>query len=146
MIEFKKGTPDAIDCKVYPMSQKEDEALRDFLTEQLKKGYICPSKSQYASSSSLSQRRTENYAQSRIIDASMTAQYEINTHFPSSRTLSQTYRVVTFILNWTSTGDITMSASRRATNTKPPSKHATASMNRLSCSLAPLTPQLPSRR
>ena len=27
MIEFKKGTPDAIDCKVYPMSQKEDEAL-----------------------------------------------------------------------------------------------------------------------
>ena len=50
MIEFKKGTPDAIDCKVYPMSQKEDEALWDFLTEQLEKGYICPSKSQYASS------------------------------------------------------------------------------------------------
>ena len=50
MIEFKKGTPDVIDCKVYPMSQKEDEALRDFLAEQLEKGYIRPSKSQYASS------------------------------------------------------------------------------------------------
>ena len=50
MIEFKKGTPNAIDCKVYPMSQKEDEALQNFLTEQLEKGYICPSKSQYASS------------------------------------------------------------------------------------------------
>ena len=50
MIEFKKDTPDAIDCKVYPMSQSEDQGLRDWLTEQLEKGYIHPSKSQYASS------------------------------------------------------------------------------------------------
>ena len=49
MIEFKKGTPDAIDCKIHPLSQTEDKALRNFLTEQLEKGYICPSKSQYAS-------------------------------------------------------------------------------------------------
>ena len=50
MIKFKKGTPDAIDCKVYPLSQTEDDTLKEFLTEQLEKGYICPSKSQYASS------------------------------------------------------------------------------------------------
>ena len=50
MIEFKKGTPDAIDCKVYSMSRTEDEALKEFLEEQLTKGYICPSKSPYASS------------------------------------------------------------------------------------------------
>ena len=50
MIKFKKDTPDAIDCKVYPMLQNEDQGLRDWLTEQLEKGYICPSKSQYASS------------------------------------------------------------------------------------------------
>ena len=50
MIEFKKDTLDAIDCKVYPMSQMEDKALEDFLTEQLAKGYIHPSKSQYVSS------------------------------------------------------------------------------------------------
>ena len=49
-IEFKKGTPDTIDCKVYPMSQTEDVALQEFLAEQLKKGYIRPSKSPYASS------------------------------------------------------------------------------------------------
>ena len=49
MIEFKKGTPDAIDCKIYPFSQTEDKALQNFLTEQLEKGYIRPSKSQYAS-------------------------------------------------------------------------------------------------
>ena len=50
MIVFKKDTPDAIDCKVYPMSQTEDQGLCNWLTEQLNKGYICPSKSQYASS------------------------------------------------------------------------------------------------
>ena len=50
MIEFKKDTPDAIDCKVYPMSQSEDQGLQDWLTEQLEKGYIRPSKSQYTSS------------------------------------------------------------------------------------------------
>ena len=50
MIEFKKGTPDMIDCKVYPMSQSKDKALQEFLTEQLKKGYIRPSESQDSSS------------------------------------------------------------------------------------------------
>jgi len=49
-IDLKQGTPDAIDCKVYPMAQHEDKALGDFLDEQLAKGYIRPSKSQYASS------------------------------------------------------------------------------------------------
>ena len=96
--------------------------------------------------SSLSQKRTENNAWSRIINASTTAQCEINTHFPLSRTSSRTYRALTFTLNWISVGGITMSASRRATNTKLPSKHATASMNQLSCSLASVTPQPLSRR
>jgi len=41
MIELKKDTPDAIDCKVYPMSQIEDTALKEFLEEHLAKGYIC---------------------------------------------------------------------------------------------------------
>ena len=50
MIKFKKDTPDVIDCKVYPMSQSEDQGLRDWLMEQLEKGYIRPSKSQYTSS------------------------------------------------------------------------------------------------
>ena len=50
MIKFKKGAPEAIDCKIYPMSRVEDEALKEFLDEQLMKGYIRPSKSQYASS------------------------------------------------------------------------------------------------
>ena len=48
MIELKKDAPDAIKCKVYPMSWTEDTALQDFLKEQLTKGYIHSLKSQYA--------------------------------------------------------------------------------------------------
>jgi hypothetical protein len=43
--KFKPGTPDMIDCMLYPMSQGKDQALDDFIDEQLKKGYIQPSKS-----------------------------------------------------------------------------------------------------
>ena len=48
-IELKPDTPDAIPCKVYPMTPMEDKALEDFIREQYAKGYIRPSKSPYAS-------------------------------------------------------------------------------------------------
>ena len=48
MIDFKDRAPDAIDCKVYPMTCTEDEALDEFIDEQLIKGYIRPSISPYA--------------------------------------------------------------------------------------------------
>jgi hypothetical protein len=49
-IEFKPGAPDAIECKIYPMTWVKDKALDVFINEQLEKGYIRPSKLQYASS------------------------------------------------------------------------------------------------
>src|SRR5712664_4789312 len=48
-IELKPDTPDVIDCKIYLLTQTEDQALVTFLDEQLKKGYIRLSKSPYAS-------------------------------------------------------------------------------------------------
>jgi len=48
-INLKPDTPNIIDCKVYPLTQEEDKALVAFLEEQLKKGYIVPSISPYAS-------------------------------------------------------------------------------------------------
>jgi len=39
-IELKPETPNVIDCKIYPLTQTEDQALVAFLDEQLKKGYI----------------------------------------------------------------------------------------------------------
>ena len=50
VIDFKSGVPDTIDCKVYPMTHTEDDALDEFIDEQLAKGYICLSISPYASS------------------------------------------------------------------------------------------------
>ena len=38
----------AIDCKVYPMTRTEDDALNKFIDKQLAKGYIHPSISPYA--------------------------------------------------------------------------------------------------
>ena len=46
---FKPGVPDAINCKVYPMTQAEDAALDKFIDDQLEKGYIRPSQSPYTS-------------------------------------------------------------------------------------------------
>jgi hypothetical protein len=48
-IDLKPGAPDAMDCKVYPMTRGEDTALEKFLDEMVAKGYIRPSKSPYAS-------------------------------------------------------------------------------------------------
>jgi hypothetical protein len=48
-IDLKPGAPDALDCKVYPMTRDEDTALKRFLNEMVAKGYIRPSKSPYAS-------------------------------------------------------------------------------------------------
>jgi hypothetical protein len=49
-ITLKNDAPEAINCKVYPMTKTEDETLDTFLDEQLAKGYIRPSISPYASS------------------------------------------------------------------------------------------------
>src|SRR6266702_2486966 len=48
-IELLPDAPKAFDCKIYPMARGEEESLREFIDEQLQKGYIRPSKSPYAS-------------------------------------------------------------------------------------------------
>jgi hypothetical protein len=48
-IDLKPGAPDALDCKVYPMTRDEDTALEKFLDEMVGKGYIRSSKSPYTS-------------------------------------------------------------------------------------------------
>ena len=48
-IELLPDTPKSFDCKIYPMARGEEDSLREFIKEQLEKGYIRPSKSPYAS-------------------------------------------------------------------------------------------------
>ena len=47
-IDFTKDTPKILDCKIYPLSLGEQEKLDEYIYENLEKGYICPSKSQYS--------------------------------------------------------------------------------------------------
>jgi len=49
VIELLPEAPKAFDCKIYPMTRGEEDSLREFIEEQLKKGYIRPSKPPYAS-------------------------------------------------------------------------------------------------
>lgn len=39
-IDLKPDAPDAIPCKIYPMTPAEDKALEEFIREQYVKGYI----------------------------------------------------------------------------------------------------------
>ena len=48
-IDLKLDAPASFDCKIYPLSPKEQEALEEFLKEHQEKKYIEPSKSPYTS-------------------------------------------------------------------------------------------------
>jgi hypothetical protein len=48
-IKLKPRAPDALDCKIYPMTREEDMALEKFIDKMVANGYIQPSKSPYAS-------------------------------------------------------------------------------------------------
>jgi hypothetical protein len=48
-IDLVEGTPKTLDCKIYPLTMVEQGKLKEYIKENLEKGYICPSKSQYSS-------------------------------------------------------------------------------------------------
>ena len=48
-IELKPDAPSILDCKIYLLTLTEDIAMQKFIDKNLPKGYICRSKSQYAS-------------------------------------------------------------------------------------------------
>ena len=48
-IELKKGAPSTLPEKLYSLTQPKQKALEEFIKDHLKKGYIRPSKSPYAS-------------------------------------------------------------------------------------------------
>jgi hypothetical protein len=48
-IDLLPDAPDTLDCQNYQIPDGYMQALEDFIKEQLKKGYIHPSKSPYVS-------------------------------------------------------------------------------------------------
>jgi len=49
-IELRPDAPQNINCKIYPLTPKEDESLKLYIEENLAKGYIYEGSSPYASS------------------------------------------------------------------------------------------------
>jgi hypothetical protein len=48
-IDLVEGAPMTLDCKIYPLTLVKQGKLEEYIKENLDKGYICPSKSQYSS-------------------------------------------------------------------------------------------------
>ena len=48
-IDFTADAPKSLDCKIYPLTLKEQGQIKAYITDNLEKGYIRPSKSQYSS-------------------------------------------------------------------------------------------------
>jgi hypothetical protein len=48
-IDLVEGAPKTLDCKIYPLTLVEQGKLEEYTKENLEKGYIHPSKSQYSS-------------------------------------------------------------------------------------------------
>ncbi len=48
-IDLVKDAPKVLDCKIYPLTLTEQGRLKDYIRENLEKGYIQPSHSQYSS-------------------------------------------------------------------------------------------------
>jgi hypothetical protein len=48
-IEFTDDAPEHLNCKVYPLTKKETETLKQYIAEELDKGFIEPSTSPFTS-------------------------------------------------------------------------------------------------
>jgi hypothetical protein len=48
-IDFTNDAPASLDCKIYPLTNAEQGQLEEYIKDNLEKGYIRPSKSQYSS-------------------------------------------------------------------------------------------------
>ena len=49
VIDLRKDTPASLNCKIYPLTIAEKQALCKWLDDELRKGYITESKSPYTS-------------------------------------------------------------------------------------------------
>ena len=128
------------------MAQHEDKALEEFLDEQLVKGYIRPSKSQYASSFFFIKKKdgklrpVQDYR--RINGFTIRNQYPL----PLISDLITDLRGASIFSKLDVDGGITMYASRKATNIKRHLKHAMDSLSPQLCFLASAIPPQPSKR
>jgi len=78
-IEMKPGFISKT-SKIYPLLEKEWSAVKAFIDENMKKGFISESKSPQVSGFFLSERKVVNYGLVRIINTSMIGPSRVPTH------------------------------------------------------------------
>jgi hypothetical protein len=79
-IELTKDAPPTLPGKIYSLTQPEQEALTVFIDEHLKKGYIRPSKSPYASPFFFIKKKDGKLRP--VQDYRKVNQYTIKNHYP----------------------------------------------------------------
>jgi len=135
-IDLKPDALNIIDCKVYHLTQEEDKALVAFLEEQLKKGYIVPSISPYASPFFFVKKKDSKL---RLVqDYRKLNEYTIQNRIPFhlSLTLSVKCRMHTSSPSLMYDGDTITSKSKWVMKRKQHSRPDMVFLNHGLCSLA----------
>jgi hypothetical protein len=81
-IELKPGAPAKLDCKIYQQTETELKALKEYINENLAKGYIVETNSLYASPVFFRAKKDGKLCPMSIIVCSMHGPSEMFTHFP----------------------------------------------------------------
>jgi hypothetical protein len=90
-IELTENAPASFNCKVYPMSKREQEAEDKFLDENLAKGYIVPSDSPYGFSTFMVSKKDSNERGTLSTTIpSMPSLERMSPHSPTSHNASKT--------------------------------------------------------
>ena len=124
--------PTCFNCKVYPLSQDEQEAEDKFLDENLAKGYIAPLDSPYGFSTFMVPKKDskeKRYTVSLTINPLTMSPKKMSLHSQTSNNALKIYKEWSYSANLTFDGATTIFVSRKVTNGKQHSKHIKVSLN-----------------
>ncbi len=129
VITLKPGAPTTLNCKVYPLTLGESEAMKEFLREHLEKGYIVESNSPYASSFFF--RKKKDGKLRPIIDYQPLNSWMIRDTYPLPliSTILEQLQGKKSLLSLTSAGGTTTSTSEKKISGWPHLKHPLACFN-----------------
>ena len=142
-IDLLPNAPSSINCKVYPMPQRENNALDKFLQEQQESNYICPSKSPYTAPLFFIEKKDGDLWP--VLDYQVLNSYTIKNNHPLpliSELINQVAKHYSSQKLTYERGSTTY-RSKRETSGRLPSKQIKDSMNQLSCSSDSLILQVP---
>jgi hypothetical protein len=128
-IELRPGAPETMRTKIYPMSPNEQEELNGFIEENLKKGYIRPSKSPISSPVFFIKKKDGKLRLVQDYRSSTNGLSRTATHFRSSPTSLDTSEELVTSPSLMSDGVTITSGLKKEMNGKPHSQPIQAFLN-----------------